>query len=114
VIDPRIEQLLPFAQAVEHVPRRRRGKKLHVGTLYRWARDGVAGVRLEIVYVGSSPMTTVEALHRFFAAVARAKCPQPSAPPIVAPRKPVRAARFDRELQVERELDRILGPAEPD
>lgn len=114
MIDLTRETPLPFRDACEHVPRRRRGRKLHVATLYRWWKQGLHGVHLEVVSLGGSPATTAEALHRFFVAVAAAKSPHAAAQtPLPAARpKTVRAARLDKQLGVERELDRALGPVE--
>jgi len=49
-----------------YLPRRRRGKKCHVSTLYRWASVGCRGVRLETVQIGATCCTSREALQRFF------------------------------------------------
>jgi hypothetical protein len=37
--------------------------------LWRWAARGIRGVRLEVVRVGGTTWTSVEALGRFFAAL---------------------------------------------
>lgn len=67
MLDLENERLMPLNE----VPRlkwlpTRRGRRTHVSTLRRWARDGRGGVRLESVLVGGIRCTTVEALHRFF------------------------------------------------
>src|SRR5208282_1925974 len=91
-IDFHAEELLTFTEACDFVPRRRRGTKLHISTLYRWWKKGVRGVRLEVAVCGSSPATTREALRRFFDAVAAAKAPSAGRPP---PAKTPRTARKD-------------------
>jgi hypothetical protein len=116
MIDLQHEKPLPLRQACEHVPHRRRGRKLHLATLYRWWKDGLRGVHLEVVCLGGTPVTTVEALHRFFKALADAKCPPAAAsdtavPPAARPMT-ARAARVVEQLRVEQELDRALGPIE--
>jgi len=65
-IDLTKEKLISFREAVELLPRRRRGRKVHVATLYRWATHGLHGVRLETVQCGGTRVTTIEALQRFF------------------------------------------------
>ncbi|QDS99245.1 DUF1580 domain-containing protein [Adhaeretor mobilis] len=45
---------------------KRRGKKVHHSTVYRWATKGVRGRVLESVKVGNVRFTTVSALNRFF------------------------------------------------
>jgi hypothetical protein len=65
-IDISTEHPLPFTQAAAHLPRRRRGRKAAVSTLYRWASAGVRGIRLETLQVGGTLCTSVQALQRFF------------------------------------------------
>src|SRR3954470_23880577 len=58
------ETLLTLAEAAAELPRRRRGRKTHVSTLYRWSRSGCRGVRLETVSLGATRCTSREALRR--------------------------------------------------
>ena len=58
------EDLLVLADAAALLPRRR-GKKVHIATLYRWAKAGVRGVRLEVLAVGGVTYTSRQALQRF-------------------------------------------------
>lgn len=60
------EQLVPLAQATRWVPSRRGDAPTHASTLFRWATEGLRGVRLETLQVGGSRCTSREALHRFF------------------------------------------------
>lgn len=66
MIDSTCESLLTLAQAAEELPRRRRGRKTHISTLYRWATAGCRGVVLETLQCGSTRCTSREALQRFF------------------------------------------------
>ncbi len=66
MIDSASESLLTLAQAAEQLPRRRRGRKTHVSTLYRWTTAGCRGVRLDTIQVGATRCTSREALQRFF------------------------------------------------
>lgn len=66
MIDSQDEQIITFGQAVEELPRRRRGRKTHVSTLYRWATSGCRGVVLETLQIGGTRCTSREALQRFF------------------------------------------------
>ena len=61
MIDSTCETLVTLAQAADHIPRRRRGRKVHVSTLYRWATSGCKGVRLETLQVGGCCCTSREA-----------------------------------------------------
>ena len=60
------ETVLTFAQAADTLPRRRRGRKAHISTLYRWATAGCKGVVLETIQIGGTRCTSREALQRFF------------------------------------------------
>ena len=66
MIDSGSESLLTLAQAAEQLPRRRRGRKTHISTLYRWTTAGCRGVRLDTLQVGATRCTSREALQRFF------------------------------------------------
>src|SRR4051795_534998 len=91
VIDTRNETVVSLAQAADDLPRRRRGRKTHISTLYRWTTSGCRGVRLETIQVGATRCTSREALQRFFE---RLSSGAPSGPPAVAPaRSAVRRAR---------------------
>lgn len=66
----RSEELLTLRQAARMLPSTRGNKGPHVSTLYRWAQRGVRGCRLETIPVGGIRCTSVEALQRFFDALA--------------------------------------------
>ena len=66
MIDPSTETLISLTEATKGLPRRRRGKKPHVSTLYRWSTAGCRGVVLETLQVGGTRCTSKEALARFF------------------------------------------------
>lgn len=69
-IDSTQEHLITLPEAADLIPRRK-GKKVHIGTLYRWTTTGYRGVILESVQVGRTRCTSREALDRFFHACAR-------------------------------------------
>lgn len=71
MIDTPRESLLTLAQAASELPRRRRGRKTNVATLYRWTTVGCRGVRLEFTQIGGTRCTSHEALGRFFDALTR-------------------------------------------
>lgn len=66
MIDSASESLISLAQAADELPRRRRGRKTHVSTIYRWALSGCRGIILETIQVGGTRCTSREALQRFF------------------------------------------------
>ena len=66
MIDTATEAVLTLAQAASELPRRRRGRKTHVSTLYRWTVSGCRGIILESIQIGATRATSREALQRFF------------------------------------------------
>jgi hypothetical protein len=71
MIDSATEELITFAQVADELPRRRKGRKTHVSTFYRWATIGCRGVVLETIQIGGSRCTSREALQRFFEALSQ-------------------------------------------
>ena len=70
MFDPAYEMPIPLTQVpkvVSWLPRRRRGKKPNIATIFRWAQKGLHGVRLETIQIGGTKCTSEEALKRFFA-----------------------------------------------
>ncbi len=60
------------------IPPRPDGRAVTPSTLFRWIRHGLAGpdderIRLDVVYVGSRPYVTPDALERFFTRVTAAR-----------------------------------------
>ena len=66
MIDSASETLISLADAAGGLPRRRRGRKTHVSTLFRWTTSGCRGVVLESLQCGGTRCTSREALQRFF------------------------------------------------
>ena len=79
------------------IPRRRRGRKLHKSTAFRWANPGVRGIRLEVLRIGGTLCTTVPALQRFFERLTR---------PLATSDGPRADVPPERIIRVEQELDR--------
>ncbi|MBL9162071.1 MAG: DUF1580 domain-containing protein [Planctomycetaceae bacterium] len=59
-------RLLTLREVAEHCPARRRGKRPHLATVYRWAFYGVHGVYLDFVGGGRRTLTTEGAMFLFF------------------------------------------------
>jgi hypothetical protein len=66
MIDTATETILTLSEAAEWLPRRRRGRRTHLSTLYRWTVSGCRGVILEHTQIGATRATSREALQRFF------------------------------------------------
>ena len=64
------EKIFTFAEAAKHLPRID-GRRPHTSTVWRWARRGIGGVRLECLRVGGRYVTSAEALERFAEQLAR-------------------------------------------
>ena len=57
------------------LPPRRGGRPPHASCLFRWAKGGLRGVRLETMRVGGTLCTSKQALERFFARLAELDSP---------------------------------------
>ena len=66
MIDISTETILTLAEAANELPRRRRGRKTHISTLYRWTVSGCRGVILESIQIGATRAVSRESLQRFF------------------------------------------------
>lgn len=66
MIDTTAESVLSLSQAANELPRRRRGRKTHVSTLFRWTSAGCKGIVLETIQVGGTRCTSREAIQRFY------------------------------------------------
>jgi len=84
-----LNEALTLAQAARELPRLD-GKRPHPSTLWRWARKGLRGVRLEYCRLGRRVVTSRAALTAFAAALAAADT-APAAP--TPPREPPRDGR---------------------
>lgn len=58
------EQAIPISEVPQYVPKRR-GKKVHYSTVYRWATKGSRGRILETSFSGGLRYTSIEAVKRF-------------------------------------------------
>jgi hypothetical protein len=92
-----IRVAIPLRDVPRYLPRLRRGKRVHVATVYRWAGRGVRGERLATFRVGGTLCTTPDLLAAFLA-----RLTEPSGD---APAHNQSRPRTSRE--VERELDRL-------
>ena len=65
MIDLATEDLIPTLDIPLRLPPRTSGRRIHPSTVYRWIQRGVRGVRLEVIRIGGTTYTSVEALQRF-------------------------------------------------
>jgi hypothetical protein len=72
MIDPSTETPLTLSQAAKTLPHLRRDRPVHSSTLWRWAKHGIRGHRLEVMMVGGTACTSAAALQRFFAKLSEA------------------------------------------
>jgi hypothetical protein len=64
MIDTTAEELISLSDAIELIP-----GKPHLSQVYRWARRGLRGVKLEWVRCGGRRYTSREAITRFITAL---------------------------------------------
>src|SRR4051794_15987195 len=98
MIDATMEHLLTLPQAAQTLPRRRAGRKVAASTIWRWARHGVRGVRLEFLQVGGVMMTSAEALQRFYERLTEGPGQVPTSGPRTSAARRKAIERADREL----------------
>jgi hypothetical protein len=109
------DTLLSPKEVTELLPLRRRGRKAHTSTIFRWMKNGYRGIRLPFIQVGHQRCTSINALHSFLAALtAITRFEQgDSAPPISAGSPEIQLTRptrsADRHLRIEEELQRRYG-----
>ena len=77
-------------------PRRRRGKRPTLPTLYRWSNEGYRGVVLETVQVGSTRCTSKEACIRFLRRISDLS---PSSKDTPVPFRPTSGQQIDKALE---------------
>ena len=67
------EEVRPLSDWAQRLPRRRQGRPVNPATLYRWANQGLNGVRLEVIRIGGTTCTSKSALQTFFNALTAAE-----------------------------------------
>jgi len=92
-IDSLSEELVSLTEAARILPKRRRGKRPHTATLYRWTVRGCRGVILESMQCGGTRCTSRQALQRFFDALTALAAGDPAAAPAPTPARPKPRAR---------------------
>ncbi len=83
-IDHSTETIISFTGVTKLPCMRCDGKQISPATVYRWASEGVKGIRLECFVQGGRLVTSVEAVNRFIARVSaqRTQLTAPVAPPM--------------------------------
>jgi hypothetical protein len=114
-IDVETEILLSPGEVTELLPPRRRGRKAHKSTIFRWMKTGYKGLRLPFIQVGHQRCTSINALQTFLSAltaIARFEQGDP-APPHPGPSPETQLDRStvgaDRHRGIEEELLRRYG-----
>jgi hypothetical protein len=64
------EEVRPISKATKWIPPRRYDRPPHASCLFRWAKHGLRGIKLETLRVGGTLCTSRQALERFFARLA--------------------------------------------
>lgn len=82
------EQIVTFTEATKLLPPIN-GRRPCASTIWRWARKGIQGIRLESMRIGGRYVTSAEALERFAIALAEVGA-NPDTGPTLRPRPKVR------------------------
>lgn len=93
------EKIITFGRAAELLPQVN-GKRVHSTSVWRWARKGLRGVRLDCLRIGGRFVTSMEAVERFTEALANVPVgPVDSASrrPLVKPKRRSKS-RHDRAV----------------
>jgi hypothetical protein len=77
-IDLTRDEVFPLTTAAGRLPSVRGGRSVHVGTLHRWARKGVRGIRLDVIQLGGTLCTSQRSLREFFEALTSKQQPAES------------------------------------
>jgi hypothetical protein len=102
-----LDELITPATACAELPRRRRGARVAIPTLYRWMNGGCRGVRLRYAQIGGTRCVSRRWLSEFFAALAvqAGRVPAPPAPATPAVRSRTASAREKADAKAARDLD---------
>ena len=96
---PTPDELIPLADVPRlHFMPRRKGKPLHVSTVFRWASRGIRGAVLHTVQAGGVRCTTVPSLLAFFESVRPASLDKAAAMPGDSPQAVEAALRELRRM----------------
>lgn len=115
MIDLSSDTLISPGEVVDLLPPRRRGRKAHKSTVFRWFTTGYKGLRLPFLQVGHQRCTSINALQSFLSAlttISRFEQGDPATeyPAAGAKDQPSRSARSaDRSRRVEADLLRRHG-----
>lgn len=99
------ETLLTLSDAALRIPEVG-GRRPHPSSLWRWARFGINGVRLEYLRVGQRICTSVEAINRFMQRLAESDRQVCAAK---APKRPSRPVPRTDPDQAKARADSALG-----
>jgi hypothetical protein len=108
------ERMVSFAEAAALLPTLH-GKRVSTTSVWRWARKGLFGVKLEVVRIGARFLTSIEALERFNKTVGAIppggpESDRPEKCRKVAPMKPRRpASRVRAVKRAERRLAAVTA-----
>jgi hypothetical protein len=106
MIDISSEEMIVLGEVPNHLRiKRRGGKKLSIGTVFRWSTAGIKGVVLETLQVGGVRVTSSQSLQRFFDALSRSNADRVDTVCSVSQSHSVATRVSDFEA-ADRELDR--------
>jgi hypothetical protein len=68
------DELIPLSELPKHIPPSRNGKRRHKSSVYRYAKRGVRGIKLEVRQLPDGLYTTMLAWERFIGRLTAARC----------------------------------------
>jgi len=98
MIDIGTEHLISINDVPRQLPTRRNGKRVHISAVYRWIQRGVRGVHLEVLKIGGTAYTSVEALQRFAEHLSQRQGASPTAQSTSTVQRKRQIERASREL----------------
>lgn len=95
-----LHEYLTLSEAAKTLPRMN-GRRVHTSTLWRWARKGYNGIRLEYAKIGRTIVVSDVALNHFFTSLAAADYEQTIQPSFKRPRYKCRPRSEKRQAEID-------------
>jgi hypothetical protein len=98
---------LLLVDAVEKVV----GKRLHINSIRRWYRRGVAGIRLNVLFMDGRFHTTVQDVERFLEAATAAKVARYADPPKLSVEQDISPLKCSEAVDAAVRKFNAMGPS---
>jgi hypothetical protein len=98
MLDTLVETPISLTEAANLLPRRRAGKKASPATIFRWASNGIRGIKLEVIKVGGTLCTSRERLQKFYEKLTLEAAGELVPPPVTSRSRRASVKRAERVL----------------